>query len=127
ARFRTLAATKSDKADAWLTLGQDYLEIAKPLIARLSADYRTSAWAERMAGDVLAQRHLWNDAGFAYRQALTTEPAQPGLDAALGEALLRSEEHTSELQSRGHLVCRLLLEKKKKWIKTNIQKTQSMS
>src|SRR5437870_8262486 len=29
----------------------------------------------------------------------------------------RSEEHTSELQSRGHLVCRLLLEKKKK--KTN--------
>src|SRR5207253_5038932 len=30
------------------------------------------------------------------------------------EALSRSEEHTSELQSRGHLVCRLLLEKKKK-------------
>src|SRR5439155_4645742 len=28
--------------------------------------------------------------------------------------LERSEEHTSELQSRGHLVCRLLLEKKKK-------------
>src|SRR5690625_5974396 len=35
----------------------------------------------------------------------------------LDPALLRpgrSEEHTSELQSRGHLVCRLLLEKKKK-------------
>src|SRR5690625_3617966 len=32
-----------------------------------------------------------------------------------GELLhLRSEEHTSELQSRGHLVCRLLLEKKKR-------------
>src|SRR2546429_3322766 len=29
-------------------------------------------------------------------------------------SLLRSEEHTSELQSRLHLVCRLLLEKKKK-------------
>src|SRR5437660_5052314 len=29
-------------------------------------------------------------------------------------ATARSEEHTSELQSRGHLVCRLLLEKKKK-------------
>src|SRR5690625_6169480 len=27
---------------------------------------------------------------------------------------VRSEEHTSELQSRGHLVCRLLLEKKKR-------------
>src|SRR5439155_16503963 len=30
----------------------------------------------------------------------------------------RSEEHTSELQSRGHLVCRLLLEKKKNKIKS---------
>src|SRR5690625_6137419 len=30
----------------------------------------------------------------------------------------RSEEHTSELQSRGHLVCRLLLEKKNKYITT---------
>src|SRR5207253_9365689 len=30
-----------------------------------------------------------------------------------GSASARSEEHTSELQSRGHLVCRLLLEKKK--------------
>src|SRR5690554_7785449 len=30
-----------------------------------------------------------------------------------GAGLLRSEEHTSELQSRPHLVCRLLLEKKK--------------
>src|SRR5690625_6325053 len=29
------------------------------------------------------------------------------------KVLHRSEEHTSELQSRGHLVCRLLLEKKK--------------
>src|SRR3712207_8772595 len=31
-----------------------------------------------------------------------------------GETGLRSEEHTSELQSRQYLVCRLLLEKKKK-------------
>src|SRR5690625_5972066 len=36
----------------------------------------------------------------------------------------RSEEHTSELQSRGHLVCRLLLEKKKKK-KTNKDKKQN--
>src|SRR5690625_566374 len=33
---------------------------------------------------------------------------------SIGEnVMLRSEEHTSELQSRGHLVCRLLLEKQK--------------
>src|SRR5947209_16375989 len=31
-----------------------------------------------------------------------------------GRGLVRSEEHTSELQSRQYLVCRLLLEKKKK-------------
>src|SRR5690625_6670107 len=37
-----------------------------------------------------------------------------GLAAGHGDrAGDRSEEHTSELQSRGHLVCRLLLEKKK--------------
>src|SRR2546429_5339621 len=34
--------------------------------------------------------------------------------AATGREPVRSEEHTSELQSRLHLVCRLLLEKKKK-------------
>src|SRR2546429_3727385 len=33
--------------------------------------------------------------------------------AAAAAVVLRSEEHTSELQSRLHLVCRLLLEKKK--------------
>src|SRR2546422_3064644 len=39
--------------------------------------------------------------------------AQANLDVAKAQ-LDRSEEHTSELQSRLHLVCRLLLEKKKK-------------
>src|SRR5215208_7541430 len=38
-------------------------------------------------------------------------PARP---PARSPRAQRSEEHTSELQSRGHLVCRLLLEKKKK-------------
>src|SRR6266498_3146060 len=39
------------------------------------------------------------------------------------EPASRSEEHTSELQSRPHLVCRLLLEKKKKPKKTPTKKT----
>src|SRR2546422_4922477 len=39
------------------------------------------------------------------------DEAQPAIPGALREE--RSEEHTSELQSRLHLVCRLLLEKKK--------------
>src|SRR5690625_6219301 len=50
------------------------------------------------------------------------EPVQPQqlvsddmeyTDSIKRPAANRSEEHTSELQSRGHLVCRLLLEKKK--------------
>src|SRR5690625_6626221 len=43
------------------------------------------------------------------------------LNQDLAEEMIqtRSEEHTSELQSRGHLVCRLLLEKKKKINKSN--------
>src|SRR2546422_4981817 len=42
-------------------------------------------------------------------------------DQAMGDPQsLRSEEHTSELQSRLHLVCRLLLEKKKIMIPTNV-------
>src|SRR5690625_5837925 len=40
-------------------------------------------------------------------------------------AVNRSEEHTSELQSRGHLVCRLLLEKKKKTYTTPMMASES--
>src|SRR5690554_7403791 len=36
------------------------------------------------------------------------------IGSEVNKGSLRSEEHTSELQSRPHLVCRLLLEKKKK-------------
>src|SRR3712207_6943145 len=39
--------------------------------------------------------------------------ADPGLVAGSSAPVRRSEEHTSELQSRQYLVCRLLLEKKK--------------
>src|SRR5687768_17638332 len=41
-------------------------------------------------------------------------PFIPSVEIPGVEFFVRSEEHTSELQSRLHLVCRLLLEKKKK-------------
>src|SRR3712207_8285309 len=44
------------------------------------------------------------------------DPLRIAVDQAPRRAGLRSEEHTSELQSRQYLVCRLLLEKKKKRI-----------
>src|SRR2546422_11269283 len=48
------------------------------------------------------------------------EPYHPLVAAAYGWVRTwRSEEHTSELQSRLHLVCRLLLEKKKNFIESS--------
>src|SRR5205809_4899529 len=52
--------------------------------------------------------------GFALAGPYMKQGAVPGWMGLMMGAGLRSEEHTSELQSRLHLVCRLLLEKKKK-------------
>src|SRR2546422_3248647 len=49
----------------------------------------------------------------------TDGPLRPGARAPRQGDRRRSEEHTSELQSRLHLVCRLLLEKKKKRVDTS--------
>src|SRR2546429_6877001 len=66
--------------------------------------FRSAHWH----GDLGARWHL--------RSRYCYQPGNrrgPGL-IAVPTAQVRSEEHTSELQSRLHLVCRLLLEKKKK-------------
>src|SRR2546427_9141773 len=53
--------------------------------------------------------------GLHIRDALALVDARhPGLVERFGGHAMRSEEHTSELQSQSNLVCRLLLEKKKK-------------
>src|SRR2546422_1202911 len=48
------------------------------------------------------------------RRPSRSRPASSGSSSTISTRMERSEEHTSELQSRLHLVCRLLLEKKKK-------------
>src|SRR3712207_7928575 len=66
-------------------------------------------------------REGWQDAGQApeegedVRQGLQAQDPRRAHEArrAAREGRQRSEEHTSELQSRQYLVCRLLLEKKK--------------
>src|SRR2546422_4964811 len=50
--------------------------------------------------------------------------ADPDLRAPVRELGERSEEHTSELQSRLHLVCRLLLEKKKIQVKYMLKRSR---
>src|SRR5690625_6141534 len=51
-----------------------------------------------------------------YMESTTTDSGSLSITVSFE---IRSEEHTSELQSRGHLVCRLLLEKKKNSKKTS--------
>src|SRR2546430_17533692 len=55
--------------------------------------------AQPDSGDFFVLKHIWNNEDQA---------------AILESIVTRSEEHTSELQSQSNLVCRLLLEKKKK-------------
>src|SRR5206468_5302029 len=50
---------------------------------------------------------------------------RPARDDRVDDDVRRSEEHTSELQSRSDLVCRLLLEKKKKKKKTEKKKKKN--
>src|SRR5690242_21057367 len=50
----------------------------------------------------------------AHRASPTAGPSRRSSTTSTGSSSTRSEEHTSELQSHVNLVCRLLLEKKKK-------------
>src|SRR5690554_7672137 len=59
----------------------------------------------------LVPDHFWDDIKDEMLVHFKTRQFTEGLCIGIGMAA-RSEEHTSELQSRPHLVCRLLLEKK---------------
>src|SRR5712664_2904999 len=85
-------AIKREGADMLAALGKDDYVVALEVTAKTMNTEQLSAWlAERM------------------RDGRTLALLIGGPDG-----LSRSEEHTSELQSRSDLVCRLLLEKKKK-------------
>src|SRR5687768_18256737 len=77
--------------------------------------YRVDRFSRRIRDLVLLLDEL-NASGVVFRSATepfdTSTPVGRMLVHMLGVFAERSEEHTSELQSRLHLVCRLLLEKK---------------
>src|SRR5438552_10467449 len=98
------------------------------MIARSSRMLRSSSTTRtRVSGMAGRQRHREHgpEAGRATDVHLAavllhdpvdereSEPGAVGLGGEEGLEDVRSEEHTSELQSPDHLVCRLLLEKKK--------------
>src|SRR5690606_41939804 len=69
----------------------------------------------RMSGSGAPSPLGLSAAHFALRTSASAEitSAMPGFSTPSSASEMRSEEHTSELQSREKLVCRLLLEKKK--------------
>src|SRR5258708_29074867 len=70
----------------------------------------------------LASRHGTGSlAGFVVAILAKRPAASNGLNHPSAHVRVRSEEHTSELQSPDHLVCRLLLEKKKKRDLANVR------
>src|SRR5207253_6248659 len=101
-----------------IAAGELHPATALPSVRQLAAQLRVNP-----ATVVQAYRDLETDGFVEMRQGAGTfvrEVAPAGrarerarqAAALVHEMLARSEEHTSELQSRGHLVCRLLLEKK---------------
>src|SRR3712207_8268369 len=85
-----------------------YTTLFRSYLSQLYSPIRalTRLWGETMAASASAERVI----EILERQPVVTDPSQPATMGVPEGA--RSEEHTSELQSRQYLVCRLLLEKK---------------
>src|SRR2546425_7489334 len=128
-----------DEAIAWNPeSGQLVLDFDVATLAQRAAPLarRRAAAARRVEEDLDADQRFAlglelevsepDEARDAYRRALELDPDHADAHVNLGRLLVeaeraeeaethfRSEEHTSELQSLAYLVCRLLLEKKKK-------------
>src|SRR5690625_6858090 len=92
--------------------GVEILDNAVHLLAKDAQQdsYRTNpqGWAEDVLG-----LHMWSKQVKVCESVRDHKRTTVAAAHSVGKSAIRSEEHTSELQSRGHLVCRLLLEKKK--------------
>src|SRR5438445_9615162 len=109
--------------------------IASPETAPLTFQGETAVFAEPCGGPVTDLNVMTRRGRFDSQLTFSTAREPRELNAHAGATLIlalsdlvvgcptgRSEEHTSELQSRQYLVCRLLLEKKKKKKYRNITK-----
>src|SRR5690606_39588210 len=77
----------------------------------------SASTASRKASPLISKLRYWSklaQAGESRTTASVASSCAASCAACSSAASSRSEEHTSELQSRENLVCRLLLEKKKK-------------
>src|SRR2546422_10485702 len=86
----------------FLAFAKNFSALATASASLSPLDPRTTQWASTSS---------YSDKS---RKIVPPQPiSMSSLCAPRHKSLMRSEEHTSELQSRLHLVCRLLLEKKK--------------
>src|SRR5205823_10350140 len=111
----------------WLLYARnDTLQRKRPSMAfrhRSSGRRQTSRTFERFSGWLLGSPAQGARLSIPAPEPVAGPPAPfAARDRALRRAC-RSEEHTSELQSLAYLVCRLLLEKKKKKLKTVLTAT----
>src|SRR5262245_64122231 len=108
--YQAVNAKRTQRAASWRQVARE-IGIGKSTLARMAQNKRPDA-------DGLAALSFWaqiNPADFVLVEE--PPPAQDRQPAADSVLIARSEEHTSELQSLRHLVCRLLLEKKKKKVR----------
>src|SRR2546425_148218 len=98
----------------------DHAAVLRRVVNDARQIFLCSGWMGTVAVGRLEQQHVGGGDGLRIAQdgpVVATEIAREHEPHGThGE--LRSEEHTSELQSLAYLVCRLLLEKKKKKLKT---------
>src|SRR5690348_17733424 len=93
--------------DFYETFGQDAITASQVLGITLTKRNNASAASTELAG---FPHHALD----TYLHKLVKSGYRVAICDQLEDPKMRSEEHTSELQSPVHLVCRLLLEKKKK-------------
>jgi tetratricopeptide (TPR) repeat protein len=93
-QFRILWSLEPDKAEALYRFAATYLDLAKHLAGRMSQRYQNTSWANRLAGDLLAEALRWTDAVLLYRQAVRLAPDEPAIHSSLGQVYL----HQGSLQ-----------------------------
>src|SRR2546427_871141 len=111
-RARLAQALKSDTTVAVIAKTEVGQAFTRPVGGAPTRTWHYSAKNVRDVAWAAAQNFIWDASG--YNGVLIQSLYPPEANAGWARSTERSEEHTSELQSQSNLVCRLLLEKKKK-------------